>query len=110
MRASRLGHTGLRRAIDRCHADPRLSTLHGPVDTRRQPAVGSVRQDEVEVAELVPAVALGEGGGVGRVEQSRPATASISIRCDASGSCQPLMMPSTTCTPRSGVMTSSVQP
>ena len=39
-----------------------------------------------------------------------PATASSISRCDASGSCQPVSRPSTARTPRSGVMTTSVQP
>ena len=36
--------------------------------------------------------------------------ASSISRCDASGSCQPVMRPSTARTPRSGVITSRVQP
>ena len=41
---------------------------------------------------------------------TRPAMASSMSRCDASGSWKPVSSPSTTRTPRSGVMTRSVQP
>ena len=68
-------------------------------------------QDQVDVAELVPEVALGQAGLVGALEQlagRRPPRASS--RCDASGSCHPVSRPSTARTPRSGVITRSVQP
>ena len=47
------------------------------------------------VAELVPQVAVLERGRVRARSSDSPATASSSCRCDASGSCQPVIRPST---------------
>ena len=51
-----------------------------------------------------------QGGAIALLDEGRPAMASSMDRCDARGSWKPVIKPSTTCTPRSGVITVSVQP
>ena len=74
-------------------------------------AAASSRQDQVHVAELVPAGSRAPcAARYERSSRSAPAAASSIWRCDESGSCQPLSRPSTACSPRSGVTTRLVQP
>ena len=71
---------------------------------------GSPAQEQGRVAELVPEVALRHGSVVRRLGEPLPATASTSSRCEAIGSCQPVMSPSTMRGGSAGVMTRRVQP
>ncbi len=64
----------------------------------------------MDVAELVPGDAERGGLRVGALEELASGSASSMSRWEDSGSCQPVMSPLTARRPRSGVITTSVQP